>query len=458
MENKRRKTNIKEKDKEKENKIEVNEEKTEINEDKENVKFDLKPKSTIKNKIVMCIWICILIGIIYCVTMLMLYTLGKVGKSSVPAYEIVDNLVVKLFPRYYETEEIYNLDIATLGSIYTSSYVEKNYMNVGLDNAFKNIKEMYNDYDLVLANLKADYPFKATENFNDNLFKSLNELGVKGLSLSSVAYTNKNNSYLDVLSKNIEDNNINTIGINKEGNNTHIYEQNNIKVGVLSYLVDIDEDAMEKLEYLNNGENDKNTTKKEDILVKENDKNSYLNYYSKEKLTRDMEYFKKNNVDLVIGYLDFADQKTSMINLSQKKYAEELSNAGVNLVLETGRANVQSVFEGIYEADNGSQTHGYTMYSLGDFFGSYNSKEKSNISTSANISVTKKVIKDNFGNIVENKTVTSMTVNNPNLLYTDDSMQIYDVEDTLEEDDLEGKLQTNLSNVYKEYKSVLNLK
>ena len=398
----------------------------------ENISQD-KTVRKIKNIFVMIIWIIVLISIIYQIAMLGLYTIGKVEKSKVPLYTAIDNIVTKYYPKYFETEEKYSINLSALGNIYTSKSIEYQYKNQDLDKLLINVKDSIKDSDLVIANLKINESSKSTENFNINVINSFKKIGVDLFVTANENNFKKNKSSIDETNKIINDLKISQVGMS---DNPYIFEQDNIKIGVLSY-------------YLNLDKNEKAVE----------GKNANINYYTEENLKNDVKYLQDNNTDFIIAYLDYPNDDENRISLIQKQYAEKMLLSNVNAVFEVGSSAIKETYEDIYMLDGGIQNHGYVMYSLGDVFGIY--EKEFNISTSGKIEFIKKIVKDNLGNVLEDKTIKYMIVNNPEIYYKKKdktSINIYSLVNVLKTNDIDVKLKEEASDIIKEYKDVLNIK
>lgn len=406
--------------------------------DELNSKNKIKTKATAINKIAMIIWLAIFVALAYCLAMLGLYTIGKVSKDKVPFYDIIDNVIVSFFPKYYEVEEIYTINVAAFGSIFTSSNIENQYEDVDLENTFSYLKEEYSDYDLILADLKMNYSTNATSDFNNNLLTTFKDIGLTAVITANSLNATSTESDIDYLLDSAADAGIETIGLDTTNDVPYIYESEYMKIGVLSYYIELDEN---------------------DELITDESTLEYNCYYSEEKSDEDIAYLNENDVDYIIAYLDYEDIDTDIVDINQKEYADILIEKGVNVIFETGRSDSESVYEDIYELDNGTQNHAYIMYSLGDMFGI--DEDGDDISVVGDITFSKKIIKDNLGNVIESKTVSYMTINNPNILYTDynyDEITIYPISSSLENEDLDDDLKITFSNIYEEYISVLNIK
>ena len=141
-------------------------------------------------------------------------------------------------------------------------------------------------------------------------------------------------------------------------------------------------------------------------------KNSYLlNVFDEEELKQDIEYLRNNNVDFIVSYLHVPNEDILMVNSTQKQTTEKLFEAGVDVVLGTGSMVVQESIEDITE----DKRQIYSVYSLGDFCGSYVTDENC-LSIIANINFNKIVIKDKKGNIKSTKT--NMNIDKPTALWT----------------------------------------
>ena len=393
-----------------------------------------------KNIIIMIIWICILLLILYQVVMLGLYTIGKVDKSNVPLYTFIDDLFTKYYPKYSETEEVYTVDITALGNIYTSYNIYRQYMNLNISESLKYLKEDLKESELVLANLKLNETRDATDEFNSKVIEEFKNIGVDIFTTSNENTFEKTESEINEMKNILKDKQVVQTGIVENEYKPYIYNQNNIKVGVISYYLNLD---------------------KENLAVV--GKNKYINYFTEENLQKHINYLKENKVDFIIAYLDYSNDDTERVSKIQKEYAEKLLQNGINVVFQTGSIAIKETYEDIYLTSSGKQNHSYVMYSLGDIFGLYNLKY--NTSTIGKITFTKKIIKNNL-NEIEDKTISYMTVNNPEVYLTKKegkNINIYPVTKFINEYNkdnsiLDKKLVDELSLKHDKYSELLKFK
>ena len=405
-----------------------------INKDvKDNRKSTSKNKKNVKHIIIMLIWILIVISLIYQVVMFGLYTLGKVNKTKIPLYTVVDNLVTKYYPKYFEEEEEYTINVTALGNIYTSKSVEYQYNNKDLDTVLNNVKESIKESDLVIANLRINELNKASNKFNENVISSFNKIGVDVFTTANETNFKKNKSQIDEVNNIITNTKVSQVGMN---NKPYIYEKDSLKIGILSYYLNLD---------------------KNEVPVE--GANKHIKYYTDENLKNDIKYLEENNTDFIIAYLDYTNDDIDRISLIQKQYAEKMFLNNVNAVFEVGSSAVKETYEDIYNMTSGGQNHGYVMYSLGDMFGYY--EKEFDVATSGEIKFTKKIIKDNLGNILEDKTVKYMTVNNPEIYYTNkykNNINIYSITDMVKDNNIDESLKKEGNDIIREYEDKLNIK
>lgn len=378
--------------------------------DNEMYKFNLgknkKNKQNIKTShiVSMIIWFLILVFIVYQVYNLIMYTFGKKEKEKMWLYNVVNN-VVGIFNKDKSSVEESNLKFAGVGDIYLTTTMinsSKKGSSYNFSNGTDSVKEELSKFDIVMGSLSTPITDKANTKFistkksgyiaPSSLIDTLKELNISILATATNHALDENNDGVIETIDILNNKGINQIGLNKSKDNIVspiVIDKNNIKLGILSY-----------------------TTKSE---VKVSEKNSYLiNILDEERVKKDIEYLKDKNVDFIISYLCIPNEDSNFVSNIQKQSVDILVNNGVNVILGTGSNVPQEYFEDQINI-NGNNNHVYAIYSLGDFFGSYeNDLNRTNVI--ANIEFTKKILKNKKGEIVDTKI--NMKINKPIFLWT----------------------------------------
>lgn len=377
-----------------------------INDNMEN-NFVNKNKKTnkIKNKhiVLMIVWLIIAIFVIYQVYMLVMYTLGKVDKDKMWLYNSM-NSIMNIFVKNTNkaTTEEYSLKFAGLGDVYlTSSMINsaKNGTSYDFSEGTSKIKEQLERFDVVVASLStpvADktlgYSSKSIYNAPIELLDTLKELNVSAVATATDHAMDKNEKGITSTIDNLKNASIEQVGINdsEEKNKPLVLSKNEINIGFLSYAT------------------------KSNVKIATN-KDYLVNILDEDVLKQDIEYLKSKNVDYIIAYLNDPNEDSLLTSGTQKQNVELLFNNGVNVVLGTGSMVVQGQVEDQIQIDENTTNHIYSIYSLGDFFGSYSTDDNKS-SVIANIEFTKKIKKNKKGEIED--TVVNMKVNTPIFLWT----------------------------------------
>lgn len=377
-----------------------------INDNMEN-NFVHKNKKTnkIKNKhiVLMFVWLIIAIFVIYQVYMLVMYTLGKVDKEKMWLYNSV-NSIMNIFVKNTNkaTTEEYSLKFAGLGDVYlTSSMINsaKNGTSYDFSKGTSKIKEQLEKFDIVVASLStpvADktlgYSSKSIYNAPIELLDTLKELNVSAVATATDHAMDKKEKGITSTIDNLKNASIEQVGINdsEEKNKPLVLSKNEINIGFLSYAT------------------------KSNVKIATN-KDYLVNILDEDVLKQDIEYLKSKNVDYIIAYLNDPNEDSLLTSGTQKQNVELLFNNGVNVVLGTGSMVVQGQVEDQIQIDENTTNHIYSIYSLGDFFGSYSTDDNKS-SVIANIEFTKKIKKNKKGEIED--TVVNMKVNTPIFLWT----------------------------------------
>lgn len=366
-------------------------------------------KSINKNKIEkrhiikMFVWMIIAIFVIYQSCKLIMYTLGKVDKEKMWLYNSV-NSIVSIFVKNdnKDTTEEYTLKFAGTGDVYLTQNMitsAKKGTEYNFSEGTDNIKKELEKFDVVCASLAtpvADkeygYSNKTIYNAPTQLLDTLKELKVTAVATATDHAMDKNEKGILSTIENLKNASIEQVGINssEEKNKPLVISKNEIKLGVLSY------------------------TTKSNVEISKN-KSYLVNMLDEDEVKTDIEYLKSQNVDYIIAYLNDPNDNSLLTSGKQKQNVELLFDNGVNVVLGTGSMVVQGQVEDQIQVNEETTNHVYSIYSLGDFFGSYET-DNNRSSVIANIEFTKKVKKDKKGEI--ESTVIDMKVNTPIFIWT----------------------------------------
>ncbi len=374
---------------------------------------------------VLVLMICILLFFLvyYSVYNLSMYTIGRRDISQMWLYRNVNNMLGIWFDKSSkDTVENYSVKLAALGDIYfTSNTLKLAKLSNGsydFETGTEKIQDILKDYDIVMASLStpiADksegYSSKQVYNCPDELIETLSKLHINVVATATSHAFDKGETGISDTIENLKNGEIEQIGVSSNTrNNPLIITKNNISIGILSYTSEISNKLKKSKSYM-------------------------VNTISEENLMNDINYLKSNNVDYIVSYLYVPNENSTITNSEQKKYIEQLFNAGVNVVIGTGNGTVQGQEEDQIEV-NDATNHVYVNYSVGDFMGNYEDEEN-RISSIVNIEFTKEVVKDKKGEI--KNTSTDMKVKEPIGLWTkfvnnkskeifviDDEIKLYD--------------------------------
>ena len=272
---------------------------------------------------------------------------------------------------------------------------QKNNNEYDFTNGTERVKKALEGYDFVLASLDTPlagksqgYSAKKVYNAPDSVTDLLKYLNIKNIATATSHILDKGEKGLETTLKTLSDAGINQVGSGTDSRSKPlILEKDQIKIGVLSYA------TKSYVKY----------------------KNEYsLNLFDEENIKNDMAYLKEQNVDFVIAYLNIPDEDSDIVNSTQKKNVEILFESGVNAVFGTGAMVIQEDDEDEILLGE-EKSHIYTVYSLGDFMGSY-ADESNKLSVIASLEFTKKVEKNPEGDIVNQEK--DMKVKNPVGIYT----------------------------------------
>lgn len=356
-----------------------------------------------KHVIKMVVWLIIAIFTIYQVYSLVMYTLGKKDKEKMWLYNSVNSVMNVFFKKTdISTTENYSLKFAGIGDIYlTSSTINssKSGNTYDFSEGIENVKEKLNNFDVVVASLStpvADkslgYSNKSVYNAPTQLLDTLKELNISAVATATDHAMDKNEKGIINTINNLKEASIEQVGINEseEKNKPLVISKNEISIGILSYATKSNVKIASSKKYL-------------------------VNTLNEDDIKSDIEYLNSKNVDYIIAYLNDPNEDSLLTSGEQKQNVEMLFNNGVNVVLGTGSMVVQGQVEDQVQVNDEKTNHIYSIYSLGDFFGSYSSDDNmSNVI--ANIEFTKKIKKNKKGEIID--TVVDMKVNTPIFVWT----------------------------------------
>lgn len=362
-----------------------------------------KNKLERKHVIKMVVWLVIAIFTIYQVYSLVMYTLGKKDKEKMWLYNSVNSVMNVFFKKTDKsTTENYSLKYAGLGDIYLTSSIinsSKSGNTYDFSEGIENVKEKLNNFDVVVASLStpvADkslgYSNKSVYNAPTQLLDTLKELNVSAVAAATDHAMDKSEKGVINTINNLKEASIEQVGINEseERNKPLVISKNEINIGILSYAT------------------------KSNVKIA-NGKKYLVNTLNEDDIKSDIEYLNSKNVDYIIAYLNDPNEDSLLTSGEQKQNVELLFNNGVNVVLGTGSMVVQGQVEDQVQVNDEKTNHIYSIYSLGDFFGSYASDDNRS-SVIANIEFTKKIKKNKKGEIID--TVVDMKVNTPIFVWT----------------------------------------
>lgn len=362
-----------------------------------------KNKLERKHVIKMVVWLVIAIFTIYQVYSLVMYTLGKKDKDKMWLYNSVNSVMNVFFKKADKsTTENYSLKFAGLGDIYLTSSIinsSKSGNTYDFSEGIENVKEKLNNFDVVVASLStpvADkslgYSNKSVYNAPNQLLDTLKELNVYAVATATDHAMDKREKGVINTINNLKEASIEQVGINEseERNKPLVISKNEINIGILSYATKSNVKIANGQKYL-------------------------VNTLNEDDIKSDIEYLNSKNVDYIIAYLNDPNEDSLLTSGEQKQNVELLFNNGVNVVLGTGSMVVQGQVEDQVQVNDEKTNHIYSIYSLGDFFGTYASDDNRS-SVIANIEFTKKIKKNKKGEIID--TVVDMKVNTPIFVWT----------------------------------------
>ncbi len=372
---------------------------------------------------------------IYQVTLITLYTLGNIPKEKVMLYKLVDDLIVQVFPRYSVTETVHEANILALGEFQSSNTSAVEYKTTSgyeLVDSFSGIMDDFNNYDLVIASYNENVKTSSYDEFNDEAMKLLKDFNVSVVATSQLEYAKKTEKDLDDIEELLKTSEFDIHGINDAL--PIVKEVQSIKIGIISYTYEEDED----------------------------DYNENVRYLTDENLNEDIKFLNEKDVDTILVYLDIDNEDSVRVSNTQKEVAEKLFTSGVNIVIQTGSSYVKETYEDIYVKSDSTENHGYVVYSSGNIVSS--EIEDYNVFIAANITIEKTISTDNKGILVDEKVV--MKINNPNIYYTDleeTEEKTYNLNKVVGDYengtlDLDKNVYQTMSELLNEYKNDLNYK
>lgn len=362
-------------------------------------------KNKVQNKhiVLMIIWLIIAIFAFYQTYRLLMYTLGKVDKEKMWLYNSV-NSVMSVFIKNTNkaTTEDHTLKFAGVGDIYvTNSMISsaKTGSTYNFSEGTDKVKEQLEKFDVVVASLStpvADsslgYSNKTIYNAPVSLLDTLKNLNISAVATATDHAMDKNEKGITSTIENLSSASISQVGINssEEKNKPLVISKNEINIGLLSYAT------------------------KSNVKIPSS-KSYLVNMLDEETVKADIEYLKSQNVDYIVAYLNDPNENSLLTSGKQKQNVELLFTNGVNVVLGTGSMVVQGQVEDQIQINDETTNHIYSIYSLGDFMGSY-ATDNNKSSVIANIEFSKKVQKNKKGEV--ESTVTDMKVNAPLFVWT----------------------------------------
>ena len=364
---------------------------TNTNESIDNKRNKKKQNKEVKKskKIFMYLLILLTVYIYVEIIFLSLYLLGKIDNNKMPIYTITMNIIDSLdgeifIPVLKETK----VDVALVGDIYGGYYVTKNNPN-SYFSGYTEITKVLKNFDFVIASLNTPIADNTSttiyDKYNTNS-RILNEL--KNINISALAMANDriDDKLVDGINQTISkltENNFKYTGIG-ENNLPVILEKGNVKLGILSYSSTI-----------------KN--------------NNLVNYLTSEKVKKDVEYLKENNVDLIISYVDIPNVEGKRESKLQKESVDILVDNGVNVIIGTGSKVVMQRATDIID-----DRYVYVIYSIGDFMGE-STLEVKREAVIPNMTIIKKEYFDQNNNVISDKTHFDYMFNDEIIMYNETS-------------------------------------
>ncbi len=275
-----------------------------------------------------------------------------------------------------EPEE-YKLKISAGGDLLIHDTVFKSVKNsdgtYNFDPIFSDIKYIFEESDVSMINLEVPVAGNIFAPSNYPNFNSPVELldGVKNMGIDIVSTANnhaldKGLRGLNETIKNAQSKDLKVVGTYlTEDTNPLIFEQNNIKLGIASYT------------YGTNG------------IPIPSSAPYCVNIIDKDKMKKDIDYMKSQNVDFIIFSMHFGQEYQTTQNKTQEDLVDFLVSNGVDIVFGS-HPHVPQPYEikTVKQAD-GTEKQAFVIYSLGNFV-SHQSDYYTKLGAVASVTVSKK--------------------------------------------------------------------
>lgn len=218
---------------------------------------------------------------------------------------------------------------------------------------FDDVKEYLSEPDITIGNLETTLAGKSigysgypTFNTPEILAQNLKDLGVDILSTVNNHCMDKGikglQSTIDELDK-VEIKHTGTFKTEEEANKVLTVESNGIKFGIIAYT------------YGTNG------------IAVPKDYTYSVNLIDKEKIAKDIEKAKAENVDVIIAIMHWGIEYETSPNSEQKDLANFLFENGVDIILGGHPHVLQTMEKRDIELEDGTHKDGFIVYSLGNF-------------------------------------------------------------------------------------------
>lgn len=218
---------------------------------------------------------------------------------------------------------------------------------------FDDVKEYLSEPDITIGNLETTLAGKSigysgypTFNTPEILAQNLKDLGVDILSTVNNHCMDKGikglQSTIDELDK-VEIKHTGTFKTEEEANKVLTVESNGIKFGIIAYT------------YGTNG------------IAVPKDYTYSVNLIDKEKIAKDIEKAKSENVDVIIAIMHWGIEYETSPNSEQKDLANFLFENGVDIILGGHPHVLQTMEKRDIELEDGTHKDGFIVYSLGNF-------------------------------------------------------------------------------------------
>lgn len=218
---------------------------------------------------------------------------------------------------------------------------------------FDDVKEYLSEPDITIGNLETTLAGKSigysgypTFNTPEILAQNLKDLGMDILSTVNNHCMDKGikglQSTIDELDK-VEIKHTGTFKTEEEANKVLTVESNGIKFGIIAYT------------YGTNG------------IAVPKDYTYSVNLIDKEKIAKDIEKAKAENVDVIIAIMHWGIEYETSPNSEQKDLANFLFENGVDIILGGHPHVLQTMEKRDIELEDGTHKDGFIVYSLGNF-------------------------------------------------------------------------------------------